>query len=749
MGSLLIWLALAASLISAVAYFGAYKAGYRFAGKKKNQDKILKDKLSLARRAYLAMTVLVTLASAYLVYLIFSHQFQFDYVYRYSARDMSPGLLLSTFWAGQAGSFLLWALFIAVMGVALMRTARMYESLSMMFLSVVQAFFLLLLVKASPFIQNAHAPADGTGLNPLLQNFWMIIHPPILFLGYAAAAIPLVLALSALVLKDYEGWTTLVMPWTLFTSITLGAGIIIGGYWAYGTLGWGGYWGWDPVENSSLVPWMVNFALFHGLIIQKVRGGLRRTNLLLAVLSFVLVIYATFLTRSGVLADFSVHSFQDLGINAFLILFLLTPLVFGLGLFAKRSRTIPTTPIETSTINRENTLFVSMLILLASALVILLGTSFPIISRLFTEPSNVNISFYNEVNLPLAIALTLILGVTPVLRWGTQQNGYLRKLLISLGLTAISVAIALFAGLEAIGLILFTATSAFALWTNVIVGTTNLRISWLNTGAPLAHAGLAIMFIGIIVSGYFDRDQYTQLTLGVPTQVLGHTMTFEGTERPHDGKDRLHIRVQKGGTEYVATPRFYFTNYNNSMMKEPFIRNGWLQDIYFSPIERIRQPRASDPTTLTLHKGETKDLRDYKIRFTGFDMHTHGDDGAVKIGATLEIAHGTQTFSLTPALTVAGNNRQTEPVVFPLQATNGHAPSVMLRNINANDKSIQLAFAGFEDLQAHNDPPQEQIAIQVSSKPFMNVLWLGTVLITLGTVVALKRRLMLQQQISK
>ena len=162
-------------------------------------------------------------------------------------------------------------------------------------------------------------PSDGQGLNPLLQNPWMTIHPPIMFLGYAATAVPFAFAMAALWERRYDEWTKASMPWALVTVVTLGCAILLGGYWAYVTLGWGGYWGWDPVENSSLVPWLASAALVHGMLLQRARGRFRKLNFSLAILAYVLVVYATFLTRSGVLADFSVHSFVDLGITGWLV----------------------------------------------------------------------------------------------------------------------------------------------------------------------------------------------------------------------------------------------------------------------------------------------------------------------------------------------------------------------------------------------------------------------------------------------
>ncbi|HDL18037.1 MAG TPA: cytochrome C assembly protein, partial [Bacteroidetes bacterium] len=222
-GNLSIWLALISVLFAAWKFFRAFKIEHNL-GKRERGEEYLKS----ARQGFYAMVVFIGIASIYLLYLIFTHQFQVSYVYRYSSRSLPAGLLLSTFWAGQEGSFLLWSLFIAILGIVFLQKIRRYEPFAMLIVSAVQAFFLLLLIKASPFALQPQIPPDGAGLNPLLQNFWMVIHPPLLFLGYAAATFPLALGLAALVKRDYDDWLHQALPWTLFTSVTLGAGIIIG-----------------------------------------------------------------------------------------------------------------------------------------------------------------------------------------------------------------------------------------------------------------------------------------------------------------------------------------------------------------------------------------------------------------------------------------------------------------------------------------------------------------------------------------
>ena len=387
-GNLLITASLIAGIFTVIMYYYTFK-GYT-------------NTLALARRGYYAMALFAVGASAFLFYLILSHQYQYSYVFEYSNSDLSFGLLVSSFFAGQEGSFLLWLLFSAVLGLFLIKnlsgdTAR--ES-SFMMVYTLTAVFLAVLI--SPFLKNPFTSiwaepnymqlkyfnssylgmpdfrqfimADNTGqqflhtgpqlqallaslsipvekfliagkgLNPLLQNFWMQIHPPLLFVGFAMTAIPYSFAMSAILRKDYKTWVSKSLPWLSVSMSVLGLAIMIGGYWAYGVLGWGGFWGWDPVENSSLVPWIIGIALLHTLIIQKntqLKGGSGkyiRTNLILSILTFVFVIYSTFLTRSGILSEASVHSFVAPGMTTYLFLvgFMLTFTIIGIAGVAVR-----------------------------------------------------------------------------------------------------------------------------------------------------------------------------------------------------------------------------------------------------------------------------------------------------------------------------------------------------------------------------------------------------------------------------
>ncbi|HRT67167.1 MAG TPA: cytochrome c biogenesis protein CcsA, partial [Bacteroidota bacterium] len=297
--------------------------------------------LGIAQRFYVALPIIFLFASAYLLINILNHNYALTYIWEYSNNQLNTFLLISSFFSGQEGSILLWGTLISIFGLIVRGYARKYgyEEYVLGFISLVIVFITLLLVFKSPFeyiwetfanqnIPTGFRPQNGRGLNPILQNYWNMIHPPILFLGYASLTIPFVFALAALVKKDYQNWINIATPWALFSAAVLGLGIILGGFWSYETLGWGGFWGWDPVENSSLMPWLLVVALTHSTIIQRKTQGLVKTNFLLAIAAFVFVMLATFLTRSGILGETSVHSFAEPGRAVYLIL------LIGLILFA-------------------------------------------------------------------------------------------------------------------------------------------------------------------------------------------------------------------------------------------------------------------------------------------------------------------------------------------------------------------------------------------------------------------------------
>lgn len=696
-----------------------------------------------AVRLFLAATVTLLVASGTLYYHLLSHSFEYAYVAHYSSRALPLIYVISAFWAGQEGTFLLWALLTAVMGVVMIKRQGIAAGVAPGIVSLYLAFLHLLMLVKSPFETTAVVPPDGQGLNPLLQDPWMAVHPPILFVGYAAAIFPFALAMAGLARRDFTAWKALGFRWTLFASLTLGAGIIIGGFWAYEVLGWGGYWGWDPVENSSLVPWLTMLALVHGLVVEKGKGALRRTNLFLAIITFLLVLYATFLTRSGVLADFSVHSFVDLGINNYLVAVMALTAVGGFGLFARRFRGISSPPVDHTSLNRELFLVLSIFALGAAALFTFVGMSSPILTGIVGKASQVDISFYNTVNLPVAIVMALLLGVTPFLGWREEKSGpVLRRLSMPLALTALSAVIAWVAGVTSPTLLLFTAASAFALISNAAIAFRQYRSGWSGLGGPVSHIGVALLLIGIIGSGNFTTSKKLMLRQGEPQSAYGYDFTFDGMQPMPDTKDKVLLTVSDGAASFTATPRLYYSEYNRGVMREPHVRVLPLKDLYLSPLELQGGQADHHHPSIELAMGERKSIGGYEIEFERFETGQHTETTAMEVGAVLNIPVDGHVHRIVPSISfTADGRRETVPMDLPalVNPTKGTVqPQVILSAMQVEGKRILLEFHGFEE-EMHAGP--SALLLDVSMIPMMMVVWTGVVLILGGTLLAFVKRL--------
>jgi cytochrome c-type biogenesis protein CcmF len=702
------------------------------------------SKNSYSQRLYFIVVVASVLASITLFYHFLNHQYQYAYVAHFSANSSPLLYLISAFWAGQEGTFLLWVLLVVVMGLVFMKSSKSEDPYAMAIVSAYSAFLFLLMLVKSPFEVTPTVPADGTGLNPLLQDPWMAIHPPILFMGYAATVFPFALAVSALARRKYDHWFSSGFTWTLFASVTLGAGIIIGGFWAYEVLGWGGYWGWDPVENSSLVPWLILLALIHGLIVQRAKGSLMRTNIFLALLSFILVLYATFLTRSGVLADFSVHSFVDLGINNYLVGGLVVGVVLGFGLFVTRFREIKAPKIDISSINRELTLVLSLYVLCAAALFTFVGMSSPILTGIIGKASQVDTSFYNKVNMPVALGIALLLGITPFLGWTEEKRIaiLLKRLSMPFALMLLSCAIAYVAGVNSIMLLIFVGTAAFGLISNAIIAFRQYRSGWMNISGPIAHIGVALLLIGIVGSGVFDETRQLVLKTGQPQSVYGHQFTFKGIADTRAVKPLINIEVSDGKTSYIATPKLYFSEFTQSLMREPDIKIYPLSDLYISPIEMKHSESEHNHNSMyELTKGETKDVGGYKVTFARFDMSEHGQPGSMAVGAVLNVNIDGKDHEVIPQLMFDQHGERTVvPATMPAIGKSSYGtvqPQVSLNAISVEEKKVMLELLSVNDLTAQGDT--QELVVEISTKPLMMVVWTGVVLIILGSAIAFQR----------
>jgi cytochrome c-type biogenesis protein CcmF len=442
-------------------------------------------------------------------------------------------------------------------------------------------------------------PADGRGLNPLLQNYWMVIHPQVLFSGFAAMGVPYAYAVAAMLKRDYDSWFKAATPWLVFGTFVLGTGIMMGGVWAYETLGWGGYWGWDPVENSSLVPWLVGVAAIHTTLSQRKRGAFVRTNLALGILCFILVVYSTFLTRSGVLGDTSVHSFVDPGMWAYWLLvgMLLLATSFPVFLFIRRWKEFPHRPVRHHYISREFALFLGASTLVIIAVLVTIGTSSSMITDiLYGKKSAVDISYYSRTIMPLGFAIGVLAGMGQLLWWTKSDvRSLLGSLIAPVAGAVITAALSLALGVTQPLVLALLASAMFALVTNVQVGWRIARTNPRLAGGAVAHIGVGLLLLGCVVSSEYDRKQTVSLPQGKSVEALGFRLTYEGFHEFEKDRYEFKIRVEREKMDIVLKPVMFFSTYNNGVMRHPDIANLLLRDLYLAPLSLDQQERVQQP----------------------------------------------------------------------------------------------------------------------------------------------------------
>ncbi len=690
--------------------------------------------LTIARKLVYAHAGFLTLALGILFYFFLSDQFQYAYVTHHSSSAQELFYKISALWAGQEGTFLLWGWIIAVLAIFVSRHRGEYQRWAMIYLLATQAFLLILLYVRSPFAPvPGEIPVDGNGLNPLLKDPWMVIHPPIVFIGYAAFTIPFVYVIAALTMRSYKSLATTIFPWAAFATVTLGAGIFIGGFWAYKVLGWGGYWGWDPVENASLVPWLTGLALMHALILYRAKGQLPKTTMWLACVSYILVVYGTFLTRSGVLADFSVHSFTDEGINSYLsgYLFIVSHISFVMLLM--RGRKVAGPPVAKAISSREFGLVTGIMLFCLAAGFVLVGTSSPILTGVFGNPANVTASYYNQVALPVGIFIALVLSFSPFLlvertQWGELFKAVIMSVAASTLVTAGAIMLTTLEPLHA----LFIFFSTMALVSN------GLAIWKFSAGRPLrmaghlTHAGFALMLLGVIGSAAYSGEEVFTLASGESVSAYGADIRFIGAvegDTPEQGY--LDLRLVRGDDTTVARPRLYTSEYTQQVMRTPYIESGLLYDVYLAPLDH--KAAEAHAHGLSLVKGQTTHYNGWNLTFDRYDMSQHSEGATMRVGAIISAERDGQVYEIAPSMESSLQGRRSAPAELP-----GTEITFSLVGMSVEQKSISLEVADPAD--GHQTAGGESLVLSVSRKPLTSLVWIGCILITIGTALSYWRR---------
>ena len=732
LGHWMIVVAFATSVIAVIGFLGgSSRFGLRF--------------LRPSLLTFLSALFLI-LASIVLLIQLLTHDFSNGYVFSYSDRSLPFLYLVSSFYAGQEGSFLFWSLCSGIIALLLLRSLRDQETRrwTMAIFMTVQSIILLIIVAKSPFRSlwemfaqaiPDRVPVDGRGLNPLLQNFWMVIHPPVLFLGFAGMTVPFSLSLAGLIKGDSRALVEKGLPYILAASLVLGLGIMLGAYWAYGVLGWGGYWGWDPVENSSLVPWLTSVALIHTLLAQRRTGKYVRTSFVLALVTFLLVVYSTFLTRSGILGDASVHAFSDPGATTYWMLLVLLGAIAAVSVAAliRRWKQFRPESVDLNYFSRESILGYGAIVLGLAAAVVLFGTSLPIFSTTRVEPA-----FYDSSNLPLVVVMLLLIGLSLLVQWKYQEGMDLfRRSLRSLSISVIAGIGFYLAGVRELRFLLLVIAAMFTLIVNIEVAIRVAKENWRILGGKIAHVGLALFLLGVVTTGRYATTARVVLPLGSPQKALGRTLTYTGERVRPDGKTAFAVRIDDGTMAMVLEPVMFDAG-EQGIMKNPDIASSLTQDFYLSPLsyENLSDP----PETYEVRKGQRVDAGDAAIEFVEFQMK--GDhnamaqtpDGGVTVGAVLAIDRQSAHETLVPTA-----------IVRP-----GKAPDYSREHSALLGADIQLAGMNIGSAETSeirllvertdNVASSGSLVVEASVKPFISLLWFGTVAMFLGFGVAIVHR---------
>ena len=562
------------------------------------------------QRAAIATFVLVTLASLLLIRAFLIHDFSIRYVAEYSNRSLPLFYLLSSLWAGQAGSLLFWVWLMTIYTVIVIWTerrsgdARLLPATLVSMLAITAFFLILATVASNPFERLNYRPADGLGLNPLLRNPEMVIHPPSLYVGFVGFAVPFSFAMAALALGRLDiQWIRKIRRWTLFSWLVLGIGILLGAQWAYVELGWGGYWGWDPVENASLMPWITGTAFLHSVIIQERKGVFKIWNFSLIIITFVLTILGTFITRSGLIS--SVHAFARTNLGPIFLAFMFIALVIPFGLVFYRYKELRNPPQFRSLFSQEVAILLFNVLFSGLVLMVFWGTLFPSISQgIFGKQLTIQTDWFNRMTRPFGIGLLVLLLFCPTLGWSATSIKALVKRLalpVVVGVLASVVAVALGAK-HTLAVVAFAlAAGAVTSFLADAVKTASARAR--ATGEPffsalsnlvstqrrrygsyLVHIGVAIMIVGIVGSSTFVKQVTKTVAPGDKLHVGRYELTFRGIQVEKEG-DRTSVVARADVTNsgkpigQMASRKDFYPNYDP--VTEVDIRSRLHEDLYF------------------------------------------------------------------------------------------------------------------------------------------------------------------------
>ncbi len=792
-GHFFVLLAFVASILATIGYFNA------------GRTKDIAEKASwirFARISFYTELVSVFAIFAIIFYICSNHYFEYMYAYKHASKELESKYLLACIWEGQEGSFLLWAIWHSLLGVFIIWKEKEWEAPVMTAVNFAQFFLLLMLlglyfgeirVGSSPFTltrNEINGPIfsqanyleyikDGVGLNVLLRNYWMVIHPPVLFLGFASTIIPFGFAYGGLQTKRFGDWIKPALPWTLFGACVLGVGIMMGGKWAYESLSFGGYWAWDPVENASLVPWMILVAGLHTMVIYKATERSLKASYVFIILSLAFVLYSTFLTRTGILGDTSVHAFTEkdeimkLLLELFFAVFTVVPFV----LFFMNSKKMQSPGPEEKTNSREFWMFIGSIVFFLSAIFIIAKTSVPVYNKIFgtsfAPPEDAEFS-YNKVMVLVAFIIGILTAIAQYFKYKSTPAGYtLKKIAVpTLVAAVITALLAAFYPLtfykHGAG---FLGALYMALFASIYAAVANAGYIWsgLNgkikaAGGSITHIGFALMMAGMIISSAnkktisdnsktglnipFGKDEkgrdvenpMENLTLlrEVPTPMLDYTLTYAGDSAGHENGRRFYRinLVSKDSSErFELTPDVYLGK-NEMKSSNPSTRRYLTRDIYSYVSSISPGSEKTDTTQFTI-----KELKEGDTAFY--------DKGYFILNRVLKNPDtGKYHFKQTDAALMADislftndGKRYAGAPLIQLDSFGVHyaddtlfAPNIFLRFAGVTeDRKVKI---GIKESNTFID----FITLKAYLFPYINLVWLGLVIMAIGLLVSMVSR---------
>ncbi|MES2274886.1 MAG: cytochrome c biogenesis protein CcsA [Bacteroidota bacterium] len=798
LGQFFIILAFGAALLSTVSYYFAATSA----------DKLDKSWLRLARLGYWINTASVVGIGSCLFYIIYNNLFEYHYAWAHSSRTLPVYYIISSFWEGQEGAFWLWTFWQAVLGNILIWKAKSWEKPVMTIVALSQLILSSMLIGveifgarigSSPFIllrQAIEGPIfsrpdymmyvkDGNGLNPLLQNYWMVIHPPTLFLGFASMIVPFAYAIAGLWQKRYKEWVQPAISYALFAVMVLGTGVIMGSFWAYESLNFGGFWAWDPVENAAVIPWLTLIGAVHVMIVYKNTGHAYFTALFLTLISFVLVLYASFLTRSGILGETSVHAFTDLGMFWHLVIDVLIFLALAVVLVVVRWKDLPISKKEEETYSREFWMFVGSVFLALSCLQLTVVTSIPVWNEMFgthIAPPNDKVTLYNIFQGAFAVVIALFMGFTQFLKYKKTDSArfFITAILYLVASALISGVVIYLTGVYKLHyvymLVMFTAI--YSVLSNAKVLADAIKGKFKLAGSAVAHIGFGLLLIGALISAGTQKvvsenttgEQYTaefakannpreniMLYKNQPIQMGGYEVTYIGDSiaLPNHYFKVEYKKYDAAGKvkeQFVLKPNSQ-ANRKMGLVSSPDTKHYLFHDLYthvsMAPIKYDDELRgetgghdadADDdknydpPVAHQVTVGDTIRFREGFMVLKGLNKDAHVADiklsgNDIAIGADLEITSHGKTYMSEP--------------VYMIKGTNGYDFARKVADVGLKLRLSQiLPKEGKVEITVYQQPESKKpyIVMRAIVFPYINFFWSGTIIMVIGFLMSIFRR---------